>query len=86
MPRTTSSAALTTPAPEATTPHVSASWLPLVTWPTMRTWQGLATEKPPPPKYGDERTLEPRAKCASHLADGGHGHQRATNSSARARG
>jgi hypothetical protein len=33
-----------------------------VTWPTARTWRGLATGKPP--KSRDRRTSEPRAKRA----------------------
>jgi hypothetical protein len=44
--RTTGLVAPTAPTLEATTPHASASWLPSVTWPTVQTWLGLATEKP----------------------------------------
>jgi hypothetical protein len=45
---------------------------------------GASDGEAPDPK--DERTLEPRARCASHLANEGHRHQRATGSSTRARG
>jgi hypothetical protein len=82
-PRPTGSATPTTPAPEATTPHVSASWWSSTTKPTTRTRQGLVTKKPPGTREVDYSRA--RGQARPHLAGEGRRHQCTPGPSARAR-